>query len=105
MASLALPNALPLAIRLLVLVPLLVAAALAVPASRGNAGMRLAVWVLGVAMVGYGTAVTLAAMRTVVDPIDTRLMSPLLVPGAVLVAIGVSVLATTCYKRNRRDRA
>ena len=29
-------------------------------------------------------------MRTVVDPIDTRLMSPLLVPGAVLVAIGVS---------------
>lgn len=89
-ASLALPNALPLAIRLLVLVPLLVAAALAVPASRGNAGMRLAVWVLGVAMVGYGAAVTLAAMRTVVDPIDTRLMSPLLVPGAVLVAIGLS---------------
>ena len=38
----------------------------------------------------YGLAVTGAAMRTVVDPIDSRLMSPLLVPGAVLVAIGVS---------------
>ena len=89
-SSLALPNALPLALRLLVLIPLLAAAAHAFPATRGNARGRLAAWVLATAAVGYGAAVTVAAMRTVVDPIDTRLMSPLLVPGAVLVAIGVS---------------
>ena len=29
-------------------------------------------------------------MRTVVDPIDTRLLSPILVPLAVLIALGVS---------------
>ena len=89
-SALALPRALPLVLRLALLAAVLVAAALAFPASRTKARARLTVWVLAIAVVGYGLAVTAAAMRTVVDPIDTRLMSPLLVPGAVLVAIGVS---------------
>jgi hypothetical protein len=89
-SSLALPSALPLALRLVVLGAILVAAVLAFPASRENTRARLTVWVLSIAVVVYGLAVTGAAMRTVVDPIDTRLMSPLLVPGAVLVAVGVS---------------
>jgi hypothetical protein len=89
-SSLALPRALPLALRLVVLAAVLVASALAFPASRTNTRARLTVWVLSIAVVVYGLAVTGAAMRTVVDPIDTRLMSPLLVPGAVLVSIGVS---------------
>jgi hypothetical protein len=89
-SSLALPRALPLALRLVVLAGVLAAAALAFPASRRDARARVTVWVLSIAVVVYGLAVTGAAMRTVVDPIDTRLMSPLLVPGAVLVAISVS---------------
>jgi hypothetical protein len=89
-SSLALPRAAPLALRLLVLAAVLVASALAFPASRTSARARLTMWVLSIAVVVYGLAVTGAAMRTVVDPIDTRLMSPLLVPGAVLVSIGVS---------------
>ena len=52
--------------------------------------MRIAVVVLATATCVYLAAVTLAAMRTVVDPIDTRLLSPILVPMAVLVALGVS---------------
>ena len=76
------------------LAAVLVAAALAFPASRTSARARLTVWVLSIAVAVYGLAVTAAAMRTVVDPIDTRLMSPLLVPGAVLVAIGVSAAPT-----------
>ena len=89
-SSLALPRALPLALRLVVLAGVLAAAALAFPASRRDARARVTVWVLSIAVVVYGLAVTGAAMRTVVDRIDTRLMSPLLVPGAVLVAIGVA---------------
>jgi hypothetical protein len=93
-SSLALPRATPLALRLVVLAGVLAAAALAFPASRKDARARLTVRVLSIVVVVYGLAVTGAAMRTVVDPIDTRLMSPLLVPGAVLVAIGVSAAPT-----------
>ena len=90
LSSLTLPNALPLALRLVVLVPVVLAAALAYPRSRGAVRTRLTVSVLGIAAVVYGGGVTLAAMHTVVDPIDTRLMSPLLVPVTVLVAVGVA---------------
>jgi hypothetical protein len=89
LSSIALPNDLPELLRLAVLVPVVLAAALAVPRSRGVTRARLTVAVLAIAAVVYGGAVTLAAMRTVVDPIDTRLMSPLLVPVAVLAAVGV----------------
>jgi hypothetical protein len=89
LSSIALPNGLPELLRLAVLVPVVLAAALAVPRSRGITRARLTVAVLAIAAVVYGGAVTLAAMRTVVDPIDTRLMSPLLVPVAVLAAVGV----------------
>jgi hypothetical protein len=89
LSSIALPNGLPELLRLAVLVPVVLAAALAVPRSRGVTRARLTVAVLAIAAVVYGGAVTLAAMRTVVDPIDTRLMSPLLVPVAVLAAVGV----------------
>ena len=90
LSSIALPNALPEVLRLAVLVPVVLAAALAVPRSRGVTRARLTVAMLAIAAVVYGGAVTLAATRTVVDPIDTRLMSPLLVPAAVLVAVGVA---------------
>jgi hypothetical protein len=90
LSSVGLPTAVPEVLRLAVLVPLVAAAALAFPRSSGSAKTRLTVSVLGIAAVVYGGAVTIAAMRTVVDPIDTRLMSPLLVPVAVLVAVGVA---------------
>jgi hypothetical protein len=90
LSTVGLPTAVPEVLRLAVLVPLVAAAALAFPRSSGSAKTRLTVSVLGIAALVYGGAVTLAAMRTVVDPIDTRLMSPLLVPGTVLVAVGVA---------------
>ena len=90
LSSLTLPNALPEALRLVALAPLAVAAALAWPRSRRDDRARVVVWVLGIAALAYGLGVTLAAMHTVVDPIDTRLLSPLLVPAAVLAAIGVT---------------
>jgi hypothetical protein len=87
LSSLALPHAAPELLRLVVLVPLLVAAVLA---WRRSAAPRIAVVVLTVAAVAYAGAVTLAATQTLVDPIDTRLLSPVVVPLAVLVALGVS---------------
>jgi hypothetical protein len=90
LASLALPTALPLALRLAVAVPLLLAAGLAWRRSSVNAGSRIAVAVLTTALVVYVAAVAIAAARTVVDPIDTRLLSPVLAPTAVLIALGVS---------------
>jgi hypothetical protein len=105
LSSLALPSALPLILRLVVLGGVVAAAALAFPASRTNARTRLTVWVLSITVAVYGLAVTAAAMRTVVDPIDTRLMSPLLVPGAVLVAIGVSAGPTDSLRPQRTLRA
>ena len=90
LSSVVLPTAVPEVLRLAVLAPVVLAAALAVPRSRGVQGTRLTVSVLALAALVYGGAVTLAAMGTVVDPIDTRLMSPLLVPVAVLVAVGVA---------------
>ena len=90
LSSVGLPTAVPEVLRLAVLAAVVLAAALAVPRSRGVRETRLTVSVLALAAVVYGGGVTLAAMRTVVDPIDTRLMSPLLVPVAVLVAVGVA---------------
>jgi hypothetical protein len=87
LSSLALPNAAPLLLRLVVLAPLLAAAVLA---WRRSTAPHVAVAVLSAAAVVYAAAVTLAAMRTLVDPIDTRLLSPILVPAAVLIAIGIS---------------
>jgi hypothetical protein len=98
LASLALPTALPLALRLAVTVPLLVAAGLAWRRSPVSAGSRMAVAVLTTALAVYVVAVAVAAARTVVDPIDTRLLSPVLAPAAVLVALGVS------WRRTRLER-
>jgi hypothetical protein len=89
LSSLALPHAAPLALRLIVLAPLLAATVLAWRRSAHEPRRRLAVAVLTTAAVVYTVAVTLAAMHTVVDPIDTRLLSPILAPLAVLVALGV----------------
>jgi hypothetical protein len=89
LTSLALPNAFPVALRFAIGVPLVAAAVLAwrwVDTPR----LRVGVTVLTTATVVYAAAVTVAAMRTVVDPIDTRLLSPILVPLAVLIALGVS---------------
>ena len=89
LSSLALPSALPSAVRLLVAIPLAAAAALAWRRAEAPR-LRLTVAVLTTVAVAYTTAVTLAATRTVVDPIDTRLLSPVIVPVAVLVAVGVA---------------
>ena len=89
LTSLALPNAFPVALRFAIAVPLIAAAVLAwrwVETPRSRVG----VVVLTTATVVYAAAVTVAAMRTVVDPIDTRLLSPILVPMAVLIGLGVS---------------
>lgn len=89
LTSLALPNAFPVALRFAIAVPLIAAAVLAwrwVETPR----LRVGVIVLTTATLVYAAAVTVAAMRTVVDPIDTRLLSPILVPLAVLIALGVS---------------
>lgn len=94
LSSLALPSALPLAVRLAIAVPLLVAAVLAVRGSAEQPRTRIAVAVLATATTVYPAAVTLAALSTVVDPIDTRLLSPILVPLAVLIALGVSAPRT-----------
>lgn len=93
LASLALPTALPLALRLAVAVPLLVAAGLAWR-RRPERGSRIAVAVLTTTAVVYVVAVAVAAARTVVDPIDTRLLSPVVAPTAVLVALGVAARRT-----------
>lgn len=89
LSSIAIPNAAPLALRLAVLVPLLVAVCVG-----WRRGPRIAVVVLTATAAVYATAVTIAAMRTVVDPVDTRLLSPILAPVAVLVALGVAAPRT-----------
>jgi len=94
LSSVALPTALPLALRLAVAVPLVLAAALAWRRRPDVGGSRAAVAVLTTAAVVYVLAVTASAAQTVVDPIDTRLLSPVLAPVAVLVAIGVSAPRT-----------
>ncbi len=66
------------------------AAALAWRRRPDVGGSRAAVAVLTTAAVVYVLAVTASAAQTVVDPIDTRLLSPVLAPVAVLVALGVS---------------
>ena len=97
LTSLALPNAFPVALRFAIVVPLVAAAVLAWR-RFGTPRFRVGVAVLTTSTVVYATAVTVAAMRTVVDPIDTRLLSPILVPIAVLVAVGVSALSTRLEK-------
>jgi hypothetical protein len=84
LSSIVLPVDVPLAIRLLALAPLVVAALLALRP------YRLAPTVLGVVVAGYVVGVVYAASRTLLDPVDARLLSPVLVPGAVLVALGVT---------------
>lgn len=98
LSSLVLPHAMPYALRLAITIPLAVAAALAWR-RLGAPRHRIAVAVLTTATVVYAGAVTLAATHTVVDRIDTRLMSPVLVPAAVLVALGVTA------RRTRIERA
>jgi hypothetical protein len=85
LSSVALPSALPLALRLALLVPVLAAACLA-----WRRGPRVPVVVLTASAAVYTIAVTVAATRTVVDPVDTRLLAPILVPMAVLVAVGIA---------------
>jgi hypothetical protein len=94
LSSLVLPNAFPVALRFAIAVPLVAAAVLAWRRAAELPRLRVGVAVLTAATVVYATAVTVAAMRTVVDPIDTRLLSPILVPMTVLVALGVSARQT-----------
>ena len=84
LSSVGLPVDVPLVIRLAVLVPLVVAAVLGVLRNR------LPTTVLGVAVAGYVAGVAYAATRTSLDHVDARLLSPVLVPGAVLVAHGIA---------------
>jgi hypothetical protein len=58
--------------------------------------------VLWMAVAGYAVGVTIAAMRTVVDPLDTRLLSPVFVLAVVLAALGVGTLRLT--DRTRLER-
>lgn len=102
LSSLALPADIPPALRLVVLVPFLAAAVLAWRRSAGQPRVRVPVIVLWTAVAGYAVGVTLAAMRTVVDPLDTRLLSPVFVPVVVLVALGVGAL--TLADRTRLER-
>jgi hypothetical protein len=90
LSSLALPGDLPFALRLAVLIPFLAAALFAWRRSRDLPGPRLTVLVLWTTVAVYVTGVTLAAIRTLVDPIDTRLLSPVFVPAVVLVALGIA---------------
>jgi hypothetical protein len=92
LSSLALPAELPLALRLAVLVPFVAATVLAWRRSAGLPRVRLPVIVLWMAVAGYAVGVTIAAMRTVVDPLDTRLLSPVFVLAVVLAALGVGTL-------------
>lgn len=94
LSSLAVPTDVPYPIRLLVLVPVAFAAYRAACRGRSGEDVRLTVLVLGTTIAAYVLGVTLAAMRTVVDPIDTRLLSPILVPAVVLVALGVTAPST-----------
>ena len=98
LSSLTLPDAVPLALRLVVLVPLVVAALVAWRRSEASGTVRLSVSVLSVAVGTYALGVTAAAMRTVVDPIDARLLSPVLAPAAVLVALGTASPRTRLHR-------
>ena len=84
LSSVALPVDVPLVVRLVVLAPLVAAAIL------GVLRHRLPTTVLGVAVAGYVAGVAYAATRTSLDHVDARLLSPVLVPGAVLVAHGIA---------------
>lgn len=85
LSSVALPVDAPLVIRLVVLAPLVFAAVL------GVLRRRLPTTVLGVVVAGYAAGVIYAATRTSLDHVDARLLSPVLVPGAVLVAHGIAL--------------
>ncbi len=84
LSSIVVPVDGPLLLRLAVLVPLLLAAALALRP------VRVIPAILGTLVVAYVAGVTYAATRTRLDPVDARLLSPVFVPGAVLVALGVT---------------
>jgi hypothetical protein len=84
LSSVVLPVDTPTALRVAVLVPLVLAAVLALRP------LRLVPAVLATAVAGYVLGITLSALQTLLDPIDARLLSPVLVPGAVLVALGVA---------------
>ena len=90
LSSLALPADLPLALRLVVAVPLVAAIVLSVRRGLRERRTGAAVSILATAVVAYTVGVTLAAMRTLVDPLDTRLLSPIFVPAVVLVAVGAA---------------
>ncbi len=96
LSSVLLPVDVPAAVRILVLVPLLVAAVLAL---RSLATSPL---VLATTVAAYTLGVTIAAMRTLLDPVDARLLSPVLVPAAVLIALGVEAAGTRSLYRLQR---
>lgn len=88
-SSIVLPVDVPLAIRLVVFVPLLLVAVLALRP------FRLASAVLGAVVAAYIVGIAYAASRTLLDPVDARLLSPIFVPGAVLVALGATGVRET----------
>ena len=93
LSSLVLPVDVPVAVRVLVLIPLVVVAALALYP------LRPAPTVLGAVVVSYLLGITYAATTTVLDPVDARLVSPVLVSGALLVALGATRVASPTESR------
>ncbi len=84
LSSIVLPVDVPAVVRIAVLAPLLVACFLAVRRPFGVAQV-----VLFTAVATYVAGVAIAATRTLLDGVDARLLSPVFVPAAVLVALGV----------------
>lgn len=96
LSSIVLPIDVPVAVRIVAIVPVVIAAGLAF------ASFRLPAIVLGTAVAGYLVGVTYAATTTRLDPVDQRLLSPVFVAAAVLVALAVAGHARSVQPRLER---
>jgi hypothetical protein len=86
LSSILLPVDVPVAIRVAVLVLVLLVAVVSLRA------LETAAAVLATLLLVYVAGMAWSATQTVLDPVDTRLLSPVFVPGAVLVALGATRL-------------
>jgi hypothetical protein len=86
LSSILLPVDVPVAIRVAVLLLVVLVAAVSLRT------LEAAPAVLGTLVLVYVAGVAWSATRTVLDPVDARLLSPVFVPGAVLVALGATRL-------------
>jgi hypothetical protein len=99
LSSILLPVDVPVAVRVAVLVLVLLVAAVSLRA------FEPAPAVLGTLVLVYVAGVAWSATQTVLDPVDARLLSPVFVPGAVLVALGTRRLAVENRHRYLRAAA